>query len=61
MKKNRMSDGTWWSLAFNFKWPHEGFGLSYDLIPPDEEVNHCSVLIRLGFVTFIYEWGITEE
>ena len=56
-----MSDGTWWSLAFNFNWPHEGFGLSYDLIPPDEEVNHCSVLIRLGFVTFIYEWGITEE
>lgn len=60
-RKNLCEDGTWWALSFNFKWPHEGFGFSYDLIPPDEEENCYSAVIRIGFVTVIYEWGLIEE
>lgn len=59
--KNKSGNGSWWSLAFNFKWPHEGFGFSYDLIPPDAEENCYSVVLRIAIVTIIYEWGLIEE
>ena len=54
-------DGSWWSFALNLKMPHEGFGFAYDFFPPTERENWNTAILRLGFVTLIYEWGYHED
>jgi len=56
-----MNDNYWFGLAVNFKWPHEGFGLSYDLIPEDEQCPWFSTHLRLGFITLMIDVGYGEE
>jgi len=56
-----MENNFWFGLAINFKWPHEGFGLAYDLIPEDEDAPWYSIHLRLGFITFLIDIGFGEE
>ena len=51
-----MEDEKGWELLFNFRWPHEGFSIGYDLVPSTEEEPYFSVLLYLGFITIIYNW-----
>ena len=43
-------------FLINFRWPHEGFSVGYDLISGTEEEPYNSVIIYLGFLTFIYNF-----
>ncbi|MDB4378301.1 hypothetical protein N9Z41_00885 [bacterium] len=53
--------GKWWELLLAWKWPHEGFTIGYDLIHPDEQpengLYYYSVLIYLGPLSIIYNFG----
>jgi hypothetical protein len=60
-KRNNNEDGTWWAFGLNIKLPHEGFGFSYDFYAPTQIENWCTAMLRLGFVTLIYEWGYDED
>lgn len=51
-----MSD-TFWEVALNFRWPHEGFSIGWDIFNPDEQDDYTTVKIYLGLVTVIIEWG----
>jgi len=50
--------GKWWELLLAWKWPHEGFTIGYDLVPPYEQpengLYYYSVLIYLGPLSLIY-------
>ena len=56
-KRNDNGDGSWWSFVLNLKMPHEGFGFAYDFYPPTEQEDWSTASLRIGFITFIYEWG----
>jgi len=52
----------WWELMLAWKWPHQGFTIGYDLVAPDEnhqdnEMTYFTVLIYLGPLSVIYNWG----
>jgi len=53
--------GKWWELLLAWKWPHEGFTIGYDYIQPNEtqdpEVLFCAILIYLGPLSIVYNWG----
>ncbi len=45
-----------------WKWPHQGFTIGYDLVEPEEnhqdnEMTYYTVLIYLGPLSLIYNWG----
>ncbi len=46
-----------WELALNFRWPHEGIMVGYEIIPPESLINYYTVKIHLTFFTVIIEWG----
>jgi hypothetical protein len=56
-KEDKDNYSKWSSFALNIKFPHEGFGFSYDIILPTEEEDWITLQLRVGFFTFIYEWG----
>ena len=45
-----------WELALNFRWPHEGIMVGYEIIPPESLINYYTVKIHLTFFTVIIEW-----
>lgn len=44
-------------VLFNFRWPHEGFSVGWDILPPDEVENYYTVKIYLGILTVILHFG----
>jgi len=51
----------YWELLFNFRWPHEGFSIGWDIFNPDEINDYTTVRIYLGFLTIIINWGEDDE
>jgi len=53
----------WFGLRVNFKWPHEGicFGLAIDFFDEDESAPWCSIIVRILFLTIIYDFGYGED
>jgi|TARA_R110001592_G_scaffold362414_1_gene676144 hypothetical protein len=51
--------GRWSEFAVGFKWPHQGLTIGYDLVEPhtEEEIRYYSILLYLGPITLIYNWG----
>ena len=45
-----------WEILINFKWPHQGFSIGYDLVPADEYEDYNSVLLYLGCFTIIFNF-----
>ena len=45
-----------YEFLINFKWPHEGLLVGYDIIPATEDEPYNSVFIYLGLITLIYNW-----
>ena len=45
-----------WELLVNITWPHNKFALGWEYVPADEEMPFESVLIHIGFITFIFNW-----
>ena len=59
---NSEEDDKWWEFLLAWKWPHQGFTIGYDLIEPNEqapenEMAFYSVLLYLGPLSVIYNWG----
>ena len=56
--------GHWWELLLEWKWPHQGFTIGYDLVMPDEQpengLYYNSVLIYVGPLSIIYNFGNHE-
>lgn len=55
------NDSSWWEIAIAWKWPHQGFTIGYDLIIPSEQPDngmyYYSVLVYLGPLSIIYNFG----
>jgi|TARA_B100000780_G_scaffold276569_1_gene245407 hypothetical protein len=53
----------WFGLKFNFKWPHEGWciGFSYDHYDATEDLPWESLVLRLFFLTVVYDYGYGED
>ncbi len=56
------NSGKWWEFLMSWKWPHQGFTVGYDLVVPEEQneennMTFFTVLIYLGPVSLIYNWG----
>ena len=51
-----MEEENGWEFLVNFRWPHEGFSIGYDLIPRTEEDPYNSVIIYLGCITLIFDF-----
>ena len=45
-----------YEFLVNFRWPHQGFALGYELISATEEEPYNTVLLFLGCVTIIYNF-----
>jgi len=45
-----------YELLVNFRFPHEGFSLGYDIIPPNESEDYNSFFLYLGPITLILNW-----
>ena len=55
-----MEEDRWSEILINLKWPHEGFTLGFDYIKPNdlqEDLLYYSVLLYLGPLTLIFNWG----
>ena len=52
-----MEEDKYWELLINFRWPHEGFSLGYDIFQADEENDFVTFNLYLGFITFIIHWN----
>jgi len=55
-------NGKWWECMLGWKWPHQGFTIGYDLVAPEEnhqdnEMTYFTILIYLGPLSLIYNWG----
>ena len=50
-------DNSFWELALNFRWPHEGLILGYEVIQADKLCNYVTITIHLAFVTILIEYG----
>ena len=50
---------SWYGIAVNFKWPHDGFvlGISWDFWDWSEEAPWTSCMLRIGFVAIIIDYG----
>ena len=46
-----------WELLLNFKWPHEGFSVGYEIIRPTDSDNYTTIYIHLGFMSVIVNYG----
>ncbi len=57
MNKLNFNDDSFWEISINFRWPHQGFSIGYDLIQADEEVDYNSVLIYLGCITILFDFN----
>lgn len=57
MNNLNFNDDKFWELSINFRWPHQGFSIGYDLVPSDEEVDYNSILIYLGFLTIMIDFN----
>lgn len=57
MNKLNFDDDSFWEISINFRWPHQGFSIGYDLVPSDEEVDYNSILIYLGFLTIMIDFN----
>ncbi len=42
-----------WELLINITWPHNKFAFGWEYVPSDDEFQFESVLLHVGFVTFI--------
>ena len=51
------NDNSFWELALNFRWPHEGLMVGYEVIQPDEKCDYVTIKIHLLFVTILIEYG----
>mgnify|MGYP005992920473 CR=1 FL=1 len=51
-----MEEGSGWQFLVNFRWPHQGFSIGYDLINATEEEPYNSVMIYLGCLTVIFDF-----
>jgi len=51
------NDDSFWELALNFRWPHEGIILGYELIPADDICDYVTIKVHLLFVTILIEYG----
>lgn len=45
-----------WEILINFKLPHQGFSIGYDLVPADEDEPYNTVLLYLGCFTIIFNF-----
>ena len=54
---------SWYGIAVNFKWPHEGFalGISWDFFDWEEATPWNSIVFRILFITVVYDQGYGEE
>ena len=50
-------DGKEWELLFNFRWPHEGFSIGYDIFPADENVDFVTIYVHLGLLSIILHYN----
>ena len=57
MNNLNFDDDSFWEISINFRWPHQGFSIGYDLVPSDEEVDYNSVLIYLGCITILFDFN----
>ena len=57
MNKLNFDDDSFWEISINFRWPHQGFSIGYDLVQADEEVDYNSILIYLGFLTIMIDFN----
>lgn len=57
MNSLNFKNGKWWEFSLNFKWPHEGFNIGFDLFQPTSLQPAYELYIYLGLVTFIFHWG----
>jgi len=57
MNNLNFDDDSFWEISINFRWPHQGFSIGYDLVPSDEEVDYNSILIYLGFLTIMIDFN----
>ena len=48
-----MDEGRNYEILINLKWPHEGFSLGYEIVPPNEDEPFTTILLYLGFLTLI--------
>jgi len=58
-------NGKWWELLIAWKWPHQGFTIGYDFIeqqnqPEENEMAHHSILLYLGPLSIMYNFGYHE-
>ena len=55
------TSGKWWEFLLGWKWPHQGFTVGYDVVEPSEQPDngfvYFSLLIYLGPLSIIYNWG----
>jgi|14_taG_2_1085336.scaffolds.fasta_scaffold69900_4 hypothetical protein len=51
------NDDSFWELALNIRWPHEGIILGYELIPADDICDYVTIKVHLLFVTILIEYG----
>lgn len=51
-----MYEESGYEILVNLKWPHQGFCLGWDIIPPNEEEPYNTVMLFLGPITFIINW-----
>ena len=54
------NDNSFWEVAINFRWPHEGFMFGYEIIPPGGACNYTTVVLHLSLFSIIIEWGEVE-
>jgi|TARA_B100000780_G_scaffold1294_1_gene1062 hypothetical protein len=54
---------SWYGIAVNFKWPHDGFvlGISWDFFDWNDECPWTSCILRIGFISVLFDYGYGDE
>jgi hypothetical protein len=58
-----MENSKWFGIGINFKWPHEGcvLGISWDFFDWEENTPWNSFVLRILFLTVVYDQGYGED
>lgn len=56
-----MEEGHWSELSVNINHPWNKFAFGWEYFPPlEESFPYNTILIHVGMLTFIYDWGHHE-
>jgi hypothetical protein len=57
MDNLNFNDGKWWQFTVNFRLPHHGFSIGYDIYQPAKDSPAVEIYLYLGFLTLGLMWG----